>query len=153
MHDLHTAFAEIYRVLKPDARLVIFTAVPDQMRGYWLNNYFPKMMADSITQMPSLESVMEAVTAAGFAMIGTEKYPVQNDLQDCFLYVGKNKPELYFDENIRAGIVSFSALSNAREVETGLAQLRADINLGQFDEVRAEYENSLGDYLFIVLQR
>jgi ubiquinone/menaquinone biosynthesis C-methylase UbiE len=151
--DLHKAFAEIYRVLKPGARLVIFTATPQQMRGYWLSHYFPKMLSDSILQMPSFEMVEEATTAAGFLVAGTEKYFIQDDLQDHFLYVGKNRPELYFDERIRAGISSFSALSNAGEVQSGLEQLRRDMEFNRFDEIKSRYENDGGDYLFINLQK
>jgi len=151
--DLHKAFTEIYRVLKQNARLVIFTAMPEQMRGYWLNHYFPKMLADSIIQMPSFESVKTAAVAAGFLISGTEKYFIPDDLQDHFLYAGKNRPELYFDESVRAGISSFSALSNAVEVATGLEQLQGDIEFNRFDAIKAGYDNDHGDYLFISLQK
>ena len=151
--NLFKAFAEIYRVLKQNARLVIFTATPEQMQGYWLNHYFPKMLADSIIQMPSFESVKTAATAAGFLITGTEKYFIQDDLQDHFLYVGKNRPALYFDEAVRAGISSFSALANAEEVRKGLEQLRRDVEVGRFEQIRSKCENDLGDYLFITLQK
>ena len=55
--DLKKGFGEIFRVLKPDANLVIFTSTPEQMKGYWLNHFFPKMLADSMLQMPDFELV------------------------------------------------------------------------------------------------
>ena len=151
--DLHKAFTEIHRVLKPGARLVIFTATPQQMQGYWLNHYFPKMLADSILQMPSFEMVKDAATAAGFLIAGTEPYVIQDALQDHFLYVGKNKPEVYLDKAVRAGISSFSALANAEEVKKGLEQLETDINLNRFEAIKSEFDNDSGDYLFITLQK
>jgi len=151
--DLWAAFTEIYRVLKQDAPLVIFTATPEQMHGYWLNHYFPNMLSDSIDQMPSFERIETAAMAAGFLISDTEKYFISNDLQDHFLYVGKNRPELYFDERVRAGISSFSALSNAAEVATGLEQLQRDIELNRFEAIKAGYDNDTGDYLFISLQK
>lgn len=151
--DLHKAFMEIHRVLMPGARLVIFTATPQQMHGYWLNHYFPKMLSDSIKQMPSFETVSDAAMEAGFRVAGTEKYFIQDDLQDHFLYAGKNRPELYFDEQIRAGISSFSALSNAGEVQSGLVGLHHDMEFNRFERIKSGYENDHGDYLFITLQK
>ena len=55
--DLGKSFAELYRVLKPNSNIVIFTSTPKQMKRYWLNHYFPKMLEDSILQIPSFESV------------------------------------------------------------------------------------------------
>jgi len=111
------------------------------------------MLADSILQMPSFENVESAATKAGFLITGTEKYFIQDDLQDHFLYVGKNRPELYFDERVRAGISSFAALSNAAEVKQGLEQLRLDTEFNRFDDVKSKYDNDTGDYLFIILQK
>ncbi|MGB5498441.1 MAG: class I SAM-dependent methyltransferase, partial [Maribacter sp.] len=34
--DLKKGFSELYRVLKPEGRIVIFTSTPKQMNGYWL---------------------------------------------------------------------------------------------------------------------
>jgi ubiquinone/menaquinone biosynthesis C-methylase UbiE len=151
--DLRKAFAEIYRVLKQNAQLVIFTATPEQMLGYWLNHYFPKMLKDSMRQMPDFGKVNDAATAAGFFYAGTERYFIHDDLHDHFLYAGKSRPELYFDEAVRAGISSFSALSNALEVEEGLEQLRLDMAFNRFDGIRSKYDNETGDYLFIILQK
>jgi len=53
--DLEKSFVELYRILKPNGHIVIFTSTPKQMKGYWLNHYFPKML-DSMLQMPPFES-------------------------------------------------------------------------------------------------
>ena len=104
-------------------------------------------------QMPSFEAVSQAAWQAGFEIAGTEKYFIKADLSDHFLYVGKNRPELYLEQRIRSGISSFSALSNAEEVETGLRQLEGDIESNHFTQVQSRYENDLGDYLFIVMRK
>ena len=107
-NDLEKGFSELFRVMKPYTNVVFFTATPQQMKGYWLHHYFPKMLADSIEQMPSLENIEKAMNAAGFKDIFIENYDIQPDLKDQFLYVGKQNPTLYLDENIRNGIASFS---------------------------------------------
>jgi SAM-dependent methyltransferase len=148
--DLKKAFSELYRILKPNGRLVIFTSTPKQMRTYWLNYYFPKMLEDSIVQMPSFENVKSALINAEFKIKATVKYTVKPDLQDKFLYCGKHNPELYFDENIRQGISSFSAMANQEETKNGLANLRKDIDRGKINQIIKSYENDFGDYLYII---
>jgi ubiquinone/menaquinone biosynthesis C-methylase UbiE len=148
-----SAFREIYRVLKEEGKIVLFTAIPEQMKGYWLNHYFPKMLESSILQMPSFESIKQAAAETGFVITANEKYFVQEDLIDNFLYTGKTRPELYFEAGIREGISSFSLLANSEEVHQGLSKLRSDINLNKFEEVKKKYNNDLGDYLFIVLKK
>ena len=83
----------------------------------------------------------------------TEKYFIQPDLQDHFLYVGKHRPRLYMDAQIRQGISSFSALANQAEVRVGLQQLEEDITSGVVQQHIEAYENDLGDYLFIVAEK
>ncbi|MBR9923250.1 MAG: class I SAM-dependent methyltransferase [Bacteroidetes bacterium] len=147
--DLRAAFQEIKRVLKPGSPLVIFTSSPRQMNGYWLNHYFPSMLEDSIQQMPAVDIVLDALAFAEFSQIETEKYFVEPDLKDQFLYCGKQDPKKYFYPDIRQGISSFSDLARQAEVEAGLEQLRQDVESGSINTVMAEYENEMGDYLFL----
>lgn len=70
------------------------------------------------------------------------------DLGDAgFLYCGKERPELYFDPGIRAGISSVADLSDPLEFERGLARLRADLASGRFREVAAAHPTPDGDRL------
>jgi ubiquinone/menaquinone biosynthesis C-methylase UbiE len=151
--SLENAFLELFRVFKPGGRFIIFTSTPEQMNGYWLNHYFPEMMAESIKKMPALNDIEKSAKNAGFKIYGTEKYSVQIDLQDHFLYAGKLNPTLYFDEHIRNGISSFISLSNRIEVQDGLQKVKSDILTKGFEIVKSKYENNLGDYLFIMLEK
>lgn len=151
--NLARAFSELAYILKPEGKIVLFTSTPKQMKGYWLNHYFPKMLEDSIVQMPSLKTIEEAMDNARLKITSTENYNIKPDLKDQFLYCGKQNPELYFDESIRHGISSFSALANLEEVERGLNQLRLDIDSGEINSVIKSYENNLGDYLYIIAEK
>lgn len=148
--NLKNGFSELNKVLKPNGRIVIFTSTPKQMKSYWLNHYFPKMLSDSIIQMPTLKSVEIAMKDSGIELLETVKYFIKPDLQDQFLYCGKQNPELYFDDQIRHGISSFSSLANQTEVEQGLMELRKDIDSGKINEIIKSYENNFGDYLYII---
>ena len=151
--DLSKAFREISRVLKDAGKFVLFTTLPEQTAGYWLTEYFPKMMKDSVKQLPSFSEIENALTAANLKIEKTENYFVRDDLEDLFLYCGKNRPELYLREDIRRGISSFSNLANKDEVEKGLRRLAEDIESGKISEVIENHKNEIGDYVFIVAEK
>ncbi|HMQ45946.1 MAG TPA: class I SAM-dependent methyltransferase [Saprospiraceae bacterium] len=148
--DLEMGFRELHRVLKAGGRLIIFTSTPEQMAIYWLNYYFPKMLLDSMHQMPPLEQVTSALKSAGLAVLDTENYAVKKDLQDGFLYSGKYDAKRYLDPLFRIGISSFSSLANAAEVAIGLNQLALDVESGKFQAIQSTYEHDGGDYLFLI---
>ena len=147
--DLETGFQELFRVLKPGGNLVIFTSTPKQMKGYWLNHFFPKMVEDSILQMPDFELVESGLQKAKFHISAIEKYFVKPDLQDLFLYAGKHNPILYLNDQVRQGISSFSSLAHHNEVESGLMQLKKAIDSKTINGIIESYQNTEGDYLFI----
>ena len=150
--DTHRVFDEIYRVLGK-GRLVVFTADPEQLREYWLNEYFPEAMMRSIEQMPSLKQITAGITGAGFCGAEIERYEVRDDLQDLFLYSGKYRPYLYLDQGFRVGISTFSGLAGRQEILDGCARLASDIEAGRFAEVANRYAGSLGDYMFIIASK
>jgi ubiquinone/menaquinone biosynthesis C-methylase UbiE len=151
--DLNAAFEELCRVLHPGGRLVIFTSTPAQMRGYWLNDYFPQMLRDSIAQMPDLPRVTAALHRANLELLLTETYDVRPEQEDLFLYAGKDRPEMYLNPRVRSGISSFSDLALQEEIEKGLEQLAADIASGANRDKRAAYAHEGGDYLFLVARK
>jgi SAM-dependent methyltransferase len=152
--DLGTALAEVGRVLAPAARLVIFTGFPGQIRGYWLNAYFPQALERAAALVPSEDEIAQALAAAGFRAPRVLPWQVKPDLVDLFMYAGKQRPELYFEPAVRRGISTFANLADAAKVETGLARLRADLDSGRFEAVASGYDSeSEGDYSFMVADK
>lgn len=147
--SLPLAFGEIRRVLKVKGAFVIFTATPEQTRGYWLAEYFPAAIEKSADALPDLKTISKALREAGFASIKTESYEVREDLQDLFLYSGKYTPELYLDERVRANISTFALLADAGETEAGCRRLAADIKSGQIQSI-IERHKQTSDYIFVV---
>ncbi len=140
---------ETLRVLS-GGRLVIFTSTSDQMKHYWLAEYFPNAMRRSIEQMPARQVLEEALVSAGFVIEQIENYEVSDDLQDQFLYCGKHRPALYLDENVRRGISTFAATADPEEVKAGLANLQADLESHRIKDIQKKGSSREGDYCFIV---
>ncbi len=149
--DIASAFGEVRRVLR-GGRFVVFTATPEQMQGYWLNHYFPQAVARGTAQMLKLDAIDAALRNAGFDDVHSEPFDVSPDFVDLFLYAGKQRPELYLDARVRAGISTFAALADADEVARGVVALEADIVSGAIDEVVARFDDSAGDYLFVIAE-
>lgn len=150
--DLIASFRQVYRVMDK-GRFVIFTSSPEQMRRYWLNEYFPEAMQASCKQMPSLSKVTESLKQAGFAIVGLETFLIQPDLQDFFLYSGKYAPQIYLNSNVRAGISTFADLATQGEIESGCIKLQKDIESGRIRQVLQKYSSDLGDYVFVVAEK
>jgi hypothetical protein len=120
------------------------------MAGYWLNHYFPVLMQRSIEKMASFEDLRSDLTAAGFSDIQQTPFFITNDLQDWFLHAGKYRSEIYLDQSVREGISSFHLTDNHEEVEHGLEKLAVDIQSGTIQKIITDYENKIGDYLFVI---
>jgi SAM-dependent methyltransferase len=146
-------FREIARVLADDGRFVVFTGAQEQMRRYWLTEYFPDAMEQAISQMPSMERTVVSLLGAGFTRVTAAPFTVTAELQDLFLYAGKERPELYFDPRVRAGISTFADLADPAEVERGCARLADDLASGRFAEILRAARHGGGDYLFLVAER
>lgn len=151
--NLTTAFKEISRVLLPQGKFVIFTSTPEQMRTYWLNHYFPTMLEYSIKQMPSVDTIETALQDANLRLLEIKPFKVSKNLKDLFLYSGKQRPEMYLSESVRAGISSFKNFCPHAELESGLSLLSSDIESGNIHSIIEQYEEAKGDYCFLVAQK
>ena len=147
--SLNKAFSEVARVLKSNGKFVIFTATPNQMRCYWLNHYFPAMMEKSCRQMPTFEAIKSALTQAKFSIESTRRFFISPELQDLFLYSGKQKPDMYLSSKVRNGISSFHNFCTQSELNFGLDKLRNDIESGAIKKIINSYNNDNGDYIFV----
>jgi ubiquinone/menaquinone biosynthesis C-methylase UbiE len=152
MADPVAAFKEVHRVLKPHARFVILNGTAEQMRHYWLNEYFPRMMEKATA--PYLRFVtLDVIESAGLRVVCEEKYDVTPDLKDFFLCCGKLQPERYLDPRIRSGISSFADAPDQEEITSGVQRIADDIKSGRINDVIRKFTYDGGDYMFTVAER
>lgn len=147
---LERAFSELHYVLKPNGKIVILTATPQQIKGFWLYHYFPKTLEAVMAQMPELKNIEQRMTEVGLKIRATESYSATPDVEDHFLYGGKYNPEFYLNNWINQDLISHNALANKKEVALGLVALKEDIKNGALNKIIESYENNFGDYIFII---
>lgn len=150
--NLRSGLAEVRRVVRTNGRLVMFTFTPEQVRHYWLREYFPEMIAKAAMTAPPFPVLADALVQAGFTAVQAEPYHVREDLQDHFLYSHKYRPDAYLRAEVRAGASSFRTLATAVEVAEGLTRLATDILTGHITTViknAFQASETIGDYLFV----
>jgi ubiquinone/menaquinone biosynthesis C-methylase UbiE len=151
--DFDAVFTEVSRVLRPGARLVAFTALPEQAAEFWLNAYFPELMRRAIERMPGRDRVHAALARSGLTFTELVPFNVPEDPVDFVLYCGKHRPEVYFDARVRGNIFAFTPLDLAGEIGEGLARLDEDIKSGQFQQTLENFSDVLGDYVLLVAEK
>ena len=103
--------------------------------------------------IPGIATMERHINSSGFKLVQTEKYFVRDDLKDHFLYSNKHRPERYLSGEIRNNTSAFSLMSDLEEVKKGVLALEHDIKSGAIKAIISDYENDLGDYLFLVAQK
>jgi SAM-dependent methyltransferase len=145
-NDQRRGLEECARVARD--RVVILTWDPDA-DGFWLvRDYFPEILAIDRRIFPSME-----LLSAALGPINLQPLPVPGDCVDGFLGAYWQRPEAYLDEDVRAGISSFSRLTN---IGPQLERLERDLASGNWErhnaELRDRPELDVG-YRLIVAER
>ena len=103
-------------------RVVIFTWDPASP-GFWLvQDYLPEMLALDRSIFPGLDVITGALGELDVRIV-----PIPGDCIDGFLGAFWRRPEAYLDPAVRAGISSFSRIS---DLASSLVRLRHDLRSG-----------------------
>jgi ubiquinone/menaquinone biosynthesis C-methylase UbiE len=74
--DRRRAFAEAYRVLLPDGRLVISNADPDGFADRWLLQLFPELLDRELARFPTAHDLEAELGGSGFGPIDVTRVSV-----------------------------------------------------------------------------
>lgn len=129
--DSKKSFNEIYRVLKNNGILLIYTYIPEEQDFFWLQNYFPAIFKVDKERFPHKRMLIKFIKGCGFKISNVYKFELPYDLKDNFLAASWRKPENYLKEEIRSGISTFSLLTK-KEIKQGVDLLRRDLNNGEW---------------------
>jgi len=131
--------------ISKSGKMVMFAFEQTKIPEFWLTDYFPYFIRDTLATFPSTEKIAQAIAEISKKEVQIATYFLPSDLSDLFAASGWCKPKLYLDKEVRSGISSFSKMPK-KELEAGLNRLRADLNDGSWKkkygsiEMQNEYD-------------
>jgi SAM-dependent methyltransferase len=125
--DVAAGVAEMRRVARD--RVLVLTFDPAPLSDFWLVEYFPEAFDIHSGFMPPLPELT--------AMLGpgarVEVVPIPRLCTDGFFFALWDRPELHLDPEVRRASTVWHVMEPER-IESGLAELRADLENGRWDE-------------------
>jgi SAM-dependent methyltransferase len=125
--DHRAGLAEMSRVAR--RRAVVLSFDPALLADFWLVEYFPRAFEIHSEFMPPLGEIAAAL--GGEARI--EAVPIPRGCTDGFFFALWDRPELQLDPEVRRASTVWHVMEPER-IESGLAELRADLESGRWDE-------------------
>jgi SAM-dependent methyltransferase len=116
--DWRRGLREMVRVSR--RRVVLLTWDPES-EGFWMRDYFPKLLEKDRRRFPSLPEIQEETGPGQIVTV-----PIPCDCSDGFMGAYWRRPDAYLEPDVRGAISSLAA----EEVQTGLARLAADLANG-----------------------
>jgi len=132
--DLLQAFREMNRV-SDAGPMVFFTfdAVAVQTTSLWMRDYWPSLFTDTRSSFPALPDVAHLIETVTGRTVQIVPFPIPPDIADLFMVSGWQRPELYLDADVRAGISPF-AMAAPDAIDAGVERLRTDLDKGHWEE-------------------
>jgi len=125
--DLEAGLGEMARVAR--RRVVVLSFDPAPLADLWLVEYFPRAYEIHSEFMPPLDEIVAAL--GGDAAV--EAVPIPRQCTDGFFFALWDRPEMQLDPEVRRASTVWHVMEPER-VESGLAELRADLESGRWDE-------------------
>lgn len=125
--DLRAGLSEMRRVTR--GPIAILTCRPDEVQGFWLNDYAPEVLATEARRYPSAEDICDALGGEADVI----PVPIPLNCRDGFNEAYYGRPEMLLDPNARKSCSAWSFVPP----ETALAYteaLRKDLESGAWDE-------------------
>ena len=126
--DIHLAIAQINRIVST-GRIVIFAFEQHKIADFWLTDYFPYFISDTLQTFPSTQQIARTISQITQKEVQVIPFLLPVDLQDWFAASGWCKPEIYLDPKVRNGISTFSKMP-ANELEAGVNKLAVELSNG-----------------------
>lgn len=153
--DSKKGFNEIFRILKKEGILLIYTYIPEEQDFFWLQDYFPSIFKIDMKRFPSLPILQKLIERCGFKIKSIRKFKIPYDLKDNFLAANWRNPENYLKKEIRDGISTFSLLKE-KEIRLGINMLDRDLFNGEWEknygDIRSEDYFDSG-YRFLLFEK
>ena len=125
--DISAGIKEINRITR--GRIVIFAFEQNKISDFWLTDYFPAFITDTLKTFPITDIISLQVEQITHKQVEIIPFLLPSDLSDIFAAAGWQKPEIYLDRSVRKGISTFAKIPDS-ELEEGINRLAEDLNNG-----------------------
>ena len=154
--DLEKSLSEMYRILKHQGKLVIFTRDPRQVEpNCWLREYFSLLYENACQVYVEKEKLLNLTEKIFDSKAKIENFLLPFDLTDGFFYSAWQQPEKYLSEDFRKGISVFSLLPE-EEVLQIIQGLQKSLAKGEWDKkyhsIRKQPTYN-GGYYFLIIEK
>ena len=130
--DLNRGIREINRVTK-EGKIVIFAFEQHKIADFWLANYFPYFIQDTLATFPGTQQIAQLTSKITQKKTAVTPFLLPTDLKDLFAASGWCRPKIYLDPKIRQGISTFAKMSVA-ELKRGLERLKIELKNGSWSK-------------------
>ncbi|MEM8720890.1 MAG: class I SAM-dependent methyltransferase [Cyanobacteria bacterium P01_G01_bin.39] len=128
INGINLAIAEINRISRT-GKIVIFAFEQSKIPDFWLTEYFPGFINDTLNTFPSTHELAQIIKNITHQTVDIIPFLLPTDLSDLFAASGWCRPEIYLDSQVRHGISTFAKIS-VNELNSGLKRLKTDIDHG-----------------------
>ncbi|MEM7761887.1 MAG: class I SAM-dependent methyltransferase [Cyanobacteria bacterium P01_A01_bin.40] len=126
--DINLGIKEINRIC-PTGKIVIFAFEQSKIPDFWLTEYFPHFISDTIATFPSTQKLTQIISSLRHQKVAIIPFLLPPDLSDLFAASGWCQPEIYLDSQVRNGISTFAKMPQ-NELKKGLKRLASDLDNG-----------------------
>jgi SAM-dependent methyltransferase len=129
--QLDRGLSELRRVARGPVAILTFD--PAALQQFWLDDYWPELLASEARRFPSVDRV----TVPLHTQTRVTSVPIPLDCTDGFLEAYYGRPESFLNPAVRAAQSSWTFI-HLDVVRRGLVQLAGDLDSGRWDDRHAE---------------
>jgi SAM-dependent methyltransferase len=131
--DIRAGLAEMSRVARQ--RVLVLSFDPAPATDLWLRDYFPAALEYHADAMPPIDELVTLLPGAT-----VESIPIPRECADGFLIALWDRPEMHLDPDVRRASSVWHQIPED-EIERDVANLRADLESGLWDERNGHLRN------------
>ena len=137
--NINLGIQEVNRIVG-NGKMVIFAFEQNKIPNFWLADYFPYFIGDTLNTFPNTKNLANAIKQITNKNVEVIPFLLPADISDLFAAAGWCRPEIYLDAEVRNGISSFAKMPQ-HELTRGISQLTEDIDNGNWNKKYGNLKN------------
>ena len=130
--DIYRGISEINRIVAT-GKIVIFAFEQHKIPDFWLADYFPSFISDTLDTFPSTIKIARILSQITQKEVKIIPFLLPPNLKDLFAAAGWRKPEMYLNSEIRNGISTFNKMPE-KNLKAGISKLATELDNGVWQQ-------------------